>query len=261
LTGSLSFDQAAEYYDRTRAVPTALIPRLVAALPRDGLCLEIGVGTGRIALPLVAEGIRVVGVDISSDMLKKLVAKRETLWPEVAIADATSLPFDDRTFKSAIAAHVLHLIPGWRSAVRELVRVLRPGGVFIATRGGRSRTGWNDAVRRHFFAAAGDPPWPPGVDTIAELDEYARTLGLEVDALPELITDHSLSVNQLLEALEAGYWSACWSIEQPTRRRAAAATRAWARATFGDLDRERETSESTHWHAYRSGDQGQHELQ
>ena len=256
MTGSVSFDQAAEYYDHTRAQPTALIPRLVAALPRDGVCLEIGVGTGRIALPLVAEGIRVVGVDISSEMLKKLVAKRETSWPQVAIADATSLPFADRTFGSAIAAHVLHLIPGWRSAVRELLRVLRPNGVFIATRGGRSRSSWNDAVRRHFFAAAGDPPWPPGVDSIEELDAYVQSLGLEVDALPELITEDSLSVNQLLEILEAGYWSACWSIDRETRRRAAVATRAWARASFGDLDRERETSESTHWHAYRSGDQG-----
>jgi hypothetical protein len=71
----------------------------------------------------------------------------------------------------------------------------------------------------------------------------------------DLITEDSISVNQLLDLLEAGYWSACWNIDDETRRRAARVTREWARATVGDLDLERETIESTHWHAYRSGKQ------
>lgn len=252
---SVSFDRAAEYYDRTRALPSRLIPNLLAALPREGLCLEIGVGTGRIALPLVGGGIRVVGVDISREMLKKLIVKRDTQWPMVAVADATRLPFAGHSFAAAMAAHVLHLIPDWQSAAGELLRVLRPDGVFIATRGGRSRTSWHDAVRKHFFSEAGDPPWPPGLDTIEELDAYMRIQGLQVEALPDLVTEDSISVNQLLDLLESGYWSACWSIDDETRRRAAGATREWARATFGDLDLERETIESTRWHAYRLGEQ------
>ena len=154
---SISFDRAAEYYDRTRVRPEALITNLLPLLPRAGACLEIGIGTGRIALPLVEHGIDVVGVDISREMLKKLFAKRRTLWPQVVIADATMLPFPDRTFSSAVAAHVLHLIPEWRSAVDEMLRVLRPDGLLIATRGGQSRPMWHRDVRRHFFQEAGDP--------------------------------------------------------------------------------------------------------
>jgi hypothetical protein len=68
----------------------------------------------------------------------------------------------------------LHLIPDWKRAAGEVLRVLRPDGVFIATRGGRSRTSWHDAVRKYFFKEAGDPPWPPGLDTIDELDANMR---------------------------------------------------------------------------------------
>jgi SAM-dependent methyltransferase len=251
LTGSVSFDRAAEYYDRTRVLPAQLIPNLARVLPQEGLCLEIGVGTGRIALPLVEAGIHAVGIDISHEMLKKLVAKRHGAWPKVAVADATRLPFAERTFASAVAAHVLHLIPDWRSAAGELRRVLRPDGVLVATRGGRSRPRWHDEVRRHFFTTAGDPAWPPGLDSIDELDAHMQSLGLEVHPLPDLIIEDSISVNQLLNILEAGYWSACWGIDETTRQRAAAATREWARDKFGDLDLARPTVESTRWHAYR----------
>lgn len=251
MSGSVSFDRAADYYDQTRARPEPLIAHLLPVLPRDGMCLEIGVGTGRIAIPLTEKGIELVGVDISREMLKKLVAKRRAGRPRVAVADATRLPFDDRTFASAIAAHVLHLIPGWRSAVDEVLRVLRPGGTLVATRGGQSRPAWHHEVRRHFFQQAGNPPWPPGVDTIGELDSYIAQLGLHVNAMPDLVTRDSISINRLLDILEAGYWSACWSIDSETRRRSAVATRAWARDAFGDLNLERDHVESTAWHFYR----------
>lgn len=248
---SVSFDRAADYYDQTRLLPEPLITYLLPFLPRDEMCVEIGVGTGRIAIPLVENGIEVVGVDISPEMLRKLVAKRRTEWPQVAIADATKLPFPDNTFGAAIAAHVLHLIPEWRSAVDESLRVLRPGGLLIATRGGQSRALWNDEIHRRFFREAGDPPWPPGIDSLDELDRYVTRFGIKVHAMPELVTKDSLSINRLLAILEAGYWAACWSIDPDTRRRAADATRMWARGAFGDLDLEREHVESTVWHSYR----------
>ena len=57
MTESISFDRAAGYYDDTRSLPDAemevLVSRLVAEIPRDGTCLEIGIGTGRIAPILI----------------------------------------------------------------------------------------------------------------------------------------------------------------------------------------------------------------
>jgi len=253
LTQSVSFDQAAEYYDQTRSLPDALmdelVPILVAELP-PGRCLEIGIGTGRIALPLQRRGMDVYGVDISMGMLRKLVAKSAASPPPVAIADATRLPFGKATFSSAIASHVLHLIPEWRTALDELTRVLTPGGVLLAARSGDSREPWQREVRRRFFAEAGDRDWPPGIRRMDDVDAEMRARGVEVRKLRDVKNESSASVSELLDALEKGIWSACWSIDEETRRRAAAVTREWARREMGDLDAQRPTRHSTDWRAY-----------
>src|SRR3984885_6009542 len=97
-------------------------------------CVEIGVGTGRFALPLRAAGIAMAGTDISGAMLRRLAANADGGSPfPLAQADATRLPFTAGTFGSVLAVHVLHLIPDWRIAVDEAVRVLRPGGALVAS--------------------------------------------------------------------------------------------------------------------------------
>lgn len=227
-----------------------LVDMLRAEIPRDGRCLEIGVGTGRIALPLALAGVPVVGVDISREMLRRLVLNAVGAPPPIAVADATRLPFHDGAFASAIASHVFHLIPDWTAAIGELVRVLRPAGVVFASRGRRSDSGWAHQVSRRFFVEAGNPPWPPGAATIEEVDEHMRSRGAVVRELKTLSLEGSMSINELLGNLEAGYWSACWSIDQPARLRAAAAARAWAAAELGDLDAQRPSVESSVWRAY-----------
>jgi SAM-dependent methyltransferase len=230
-----------------------LIPMLASQLPRDGLCLEIGIGTGRIALPLAEADVRIVGVDLSLEMLRRLVINAGPSGPPIAVADATRLPFADHLFASAIASHVFHLIPNWISAVDELLRVLRPGGILLASRGGRPDDGWEHRVNRNFYIEAGDPPWPPGIDRIEQLDEHVRSRGAAVHALPALSVEGTFSINGLLAFLEAGYASSCWSLDEPTRLRAAAATRDWARDEIGDLDEMRPSADSTVWHAYELG--------
>lgn len=251
---SVSFDRAAGYYDETRSLPddlmVQLVGRLLAELPRDGMCLEIGIGTGRIALPLIQHGVRVVGVDISSEMLGKLIDKAGASAPGVAIADATRLPFRANTFSSAIASHVLHLIPEWRLAVDELLRVVVSGGVILASRSADHRAEWSRRVRRHFFAEAGNPPWPPGIDTIEDLDREMEERRVAVRKIEDVRRENVSTISWLLAALEKGIWSACWSIDAETRRRAAAATREWAKHELGDLDEPRATSHRSDWRAY-----------
>jgi SAM-dependent methyltransferase len=220
---SVSFDRAAGYYDQTRSLPDelmdVLVARIVAELPPDGRCLEIGVGTGRIALPLMRRGVDVTGVDISMEMLRRLREKSRSGAVKIAIADATRLPFADGNFAGAVAAHVLHLIPGWRMALDELQRVLRPGGVLLASRAGGTRSEWQRAVRRHFYVEAGDPSWPPGIDTIELLDDEMRSRGAAVREVEDVIVEGTATISGLLAALENGIWSACWSIDEATRDR------------------------------------------
>ena len=135
---SVNFDRAVGYYDATRALPAATMEQLTGLLATElgsrQPCLEIGVGTGRFALPLHAAGISMTGTDISGQMLRRLAANAGGISPfPLAQADATRLPFAAETFGSVLAVHVLHLVPDWRVAVDEAVRVLRPGGALVAS--------------------------------------------------------------------------------------------------------------------------------
>jgi len=135
---SVNFDRAAGYYDATRALPATTMAQLTGLLAAELAgrqpCLEIGVGTGRFALPLREAGIAMAGTDISGAMLRRLAANAPGGSPfPLAQADATRLPFAAGTFGSVLAVHVLHLIPDWRVAVDEAVRVLRPGGALVAS--------------------------------------------------------------------------------------------------------------------------------
>src|SRR2546421_6181685 len=139
--GSIAFDQAADYYDRTRRldpdVHAAVIDLLAGELRGRGRCLEVGVGTGRIALDLHRSGVAMAGVDLSRPMLDRLVEKGGGMAPfPLAVADATALPAPSRAFGAGLACHVLHLIPQWRAAADELVRVVAPRGVLLVDIGG-----------------------------------------------------------------------------------------------------------------------------
>jgi SAM-dependent methyltransferase len=123
---SVNFDRAAGYYDATRALPAATMTELTGVLAAELAgrppCLEIGVGTGRFALPLRAAGIEMAGTDISGAMLRRPAANAGGQSPfPLAQADATRQPFAAGAFGSVLAVHVLHLIPDWRIAVDEAI--------------------------------------------------------------------------------------------------------------------------------------------
>jgi ubiquinone/menaquinone biosynthesis C-methylase UbiE len=136
--GSLSFDRAASFYDATRALRPDVAGPLTDALEREiravgRRVLEPGVGTGRIARPVAARGIRVTGVDISPLMMGQLASQLTPAHfpPDLLLGDAARLPFRDASFPAVMLCHLLHLIPDWQTAVSEMRRVLALGGVIL----------------------------------------------------------------------------------------------------------------------------------
>lgn len=162
MPDSIVFDRVATVYDRSRFIPDTHqaavadgIADLADAMP-DSRFFEIGIGTGRIALPLLRRGARYVGVDLSLPMMAVLrdkAADADDL--RLAQADATRLPFADTAFDIGIVAHVFHLIPNWTDAADELCRVVDPrGGIVIcATARGEPEDGfrqaWREITQRH----------------------------------------------------------------------------------------------------------------
>ena len=134
----IRFDAIASNYDSVRGHPPEVaeqIGRAIAAVAgTNARVLELGVGTGLIALPVAAAGCRVAGIDISAEMLRMARAKEhgQALW--LIQGAIEHLPFADGVFDATLAVHVLHLARDWRTALAEALRVLRPGGVFIQGR-------------------------------------------------------------------------------------------------------------------------------
>lgn len=133
-----SFDAIARRYDFTNRVISCGVDlhwrrvavRTLADLPRDGRVLDLACGTCDLTLDLlkIRPDARVVGADLSRVMLE--LAARKVPVPLVN-APAESLPFADGSFDAAMIAFGIRNVPDYRAGLRELRRVLRPGGRLV----------------------------------------------------------------------------------------------------------------------------------
>ena len=131
-----SFDRVAQIYDETRGLPLdtarAICEAILSELRSVGdapRLLEVGIGTGRMAVPLAAAGVRVAGIDISTGMLGLLRGKRNDI--DVMLAEASRPPLRDASFDGALFVHILHLVPDAAATVRAVVPLVRRGGVIL----------------------------------------------------------------------------------------------------------------------------------
>ena len=253
-SGSVNFDRAVGYYDQTRMVTEEaeeeILAMLAAELAGRARCLEIGVGSGRMALPLHRTGVPMAGVDISTGMLGLLVEKAGGSVPfPLAIADATQLPFPDASLGAGLASHVFHLIPPWREALLELVRVVAPGGVILVSLRGGPSEAFKDIGER-FASHVGVDRNAIGVKDTQELDDAFRAAGAVVRELPVVTERRLVRPEEIIGRFERGEYSYTWEVPPETRAQAAEELRAWAREEFGPLDEPIEADRAIGWRAY-----------
>jgi ubiquinone/menaquinone biosynthesis C-methylase UbiE len=98
----------------------------------EGEVLEIAVGTGR-NLPFYPPGVRLTGIELSSEMLQIAKQRAEELGSQadLRIGDAQALDFPDASFDTVVITLALCTIPDDRKALAEARRVLRPGGRLV----------------------------------------------------------------------------------------------------------------------------------
>ena len=130
-----AFDGQAAKFERSpvQSDPAAL-ERLVRAadLPPDSLVLDAGCGPGLVSEALLKGGLRVVGVDLSAEMIER-AGRRCAAYGEKARFSRTSV-FDTALtgpFDAAISRYVLHHMTDPLAFVRRQVDLLRPGGVLV----------------------------------------------------------------------------------------------------------------------------------
>jgi SAM-dependent methyltransferase len=255
---SVAFDRAAEFYDRTRAISEESMARTIELLASElgdrGRVLEVGVGTGLLALPLHEAGIEVTGVDLSPPMLGKLVEKAGGSAPfPLVVADATRLPFADGAFGAAYLRWVLHLIPDWRRVLAEAVRAVRPGGVFIVNLGAYG--GPRKEIQERFAQITGVSLKPVGLHwgDFDGLESEMTAIGARARELPSVHEGGTETLGEFVEGIEENRYSWTWPVGDDQRLRAAAEVRSWAQERFGPLDERQPFEHATRWLAYDLG--------
>jgi len=133
------FDWASSFYDYTRAVPDDLINKTIKIL-QEKICfdssskvLEVGIGTGRIGIPISKKlNLNIVGIDISDKMLQKCLEKGlPTDNVHLVVADGLSLPFSKNQFEIILTCHVLHFFPDAFQFIRNILPLLIQNGYYI----------------------------------------------------------------------------------------------------------------------------------
>jgi SAM-dependent methyltransferase len=161
------YDGVAEWYDREFATGD------LAVAPRDatlrllgdgpGRLLDVGCGTGAHTVALVDHAWDAVGVDISEDQLR--LARERGL--DVVRADAAELPFEDATFDAVVSMWTHTDVDDFAALVREVARVLRPGGPFVYVGAHPCFVG----PHSRFISAEGVPELHPGYWQTGRYDE------------------------------------------------------------------------------------------
>jgi len=131
------FDSVGPEWDALRKVwsDDLLRARALARLIPSGLRVaDIGTGTGVLALELARAGLRVVAVDHSARMLdaaRAKLARDPGLDVDLRLGDASSLPLGDAEVDAAFAHMVLQYLAAPVEALREMTRVVAPGGSVV----------------------------------------------------------------------------------------------------------------------------------
>jgi len=109
-----------------------VFPLIQRHIEKDGLALDVGCGSGRYVRFMSDNGWNIAGIELS----KETVEMVNEAWPDLKIVqgDAESIPFEQNEFDSVISFGVVeHSQQGPQKALKEIFRVLKPGGRAVIT--------------------------------------------------------------------------------------------------------------------------------
>ncbi len=163
---------------RVRELRRTFGPRVLESAGSTGVgrVLEVGCGQG-VGIELILAHFahaEVVGIDVDAKMIqrakRRLASRGDRV--EVRHGDVCGLPFADRSFDVVVDFAVVHHVPGWRAALSEISRLLRPGGQFLFE---------DHDVTKHSLFARTFFAHPEERFTAAEFVEALAIVGIDVD--------------------------------------------------------------------------------
>jgi ubiquinone/menaquinone biosynthesis C-methylase UbiE len=132
------FDEVAKQWDKMRegffseAVREKALA--IAGVQAGKLAADIGAGTGFITEGLIQKGIKVIAIDRSEAMLTEMRRKFSSIdGIEYRKGEAKELPIPNETVDYVFANMYLHHVESPQKAIKEMVRILKPGGMLVIT--------------------------------------------------------------------------------------------------------------------------------
>jgi ubiquinone/menaquinone biosynthesis C-methylase UbiE len=265
MGSSVNFDPAAATYEATRGFPPGIAAQVAVAavewigpVPPGHWVLEVGVGTGRIARPLAAAGLPMLGVDLSDNMLAELrrLSVPGVQQPVVLRGDATRLPLRPASCAAAVGVHIFHLIPEWEQALAEIQRVLTPGGALFFGYDHRDEESPPAQMMRAWRALLkeqGVSKEHPGAADFNQVDRYLAERGIEPTERTVAEWISRRTVRDLIAGFENRTWSSTWAIPDATFASCLAALRVWTSRELGPDDAVVEVPVEFRWQRYALG--------
>jgi SAM-dependent methyltransferase len=227
---------------------------MTARLHSGATVLDIGAGTGRVAIPLAGRGCNVVAVEPARGMLAQLREKATDNRVLAVLAEGSNLPFPGGRFDAVVVARLLYLTPDWRAILAEADRVLAAGGCLLHEWGnGQGDEEWVQIREeaRSLFEQAGVPaPFHPGVRSETVVDDELEGLQLLRDGQVEIGPGQAITLQEFLRRIVEGELSYIWGVPEHVRTECLPRLRRWSEQRF-DLERLIPMPREVRWTIYR----------
>jgi SAM-dependent methyltransferase len=236
----VDFSRGASAYDRRHGaiLDAAAAARLIesSSLGNPSLILDLGAGTGRVAVAFASIGHRVVAIDVARPMLQALRDKAGAVAVHVAAAEGARLPFADARFDAVVLARVLYLMSDWQDILLDVMRVVAPGGCMLHEWGnGDADEEWvqvREKARALFEAAGVAQPFHPGVRDEKDVVSFLARQGWLERAAVSIGPGSPLSLDAFLTRIVDGECSYTWNVPADVQARCLPELKAWASTRF-----------------------------
>ncbi len=244
----VSYDHAVKFYDSTRGYPISIPEKIRDAIIQytnadsSTRFIELGIGTGLIALPFLESNYNYIGLDISLPMMlpifKKIEARKKKYTPLVQANITKTLPFPSKSFDVVSAVRVFHLLDNWKATVDEAKRLLKPGGYLLSAyvaKSGKSNsldpvkivhTKWDEILEQ--LGIPKDSVLPGLALTDETIATYLQDCGAKTEIV-DLVKYESdpVSVRMIVERHKQRMFSRDWELSDDIHNQASKLLDAW----------------------------------
>lgn len=237
------FDKVADVYDATRGmapgVDEEICQWIMTRLPEQPAITEIGVGTGRIALPFILRNVRYTGIDVSVPMMDVLRGKLggDLRRAQLLVGDvAQTWPVAPASQDAVIAVGIFHHVDVVRT-LEQVRRALKPGGALISGAEGAVGDSFRQRLRGYYFQALAELFGPSSADVTGNLTQ--RTLeGWSTPGVRYTVAtwERNEAPRATLTALWERQLAGTWGHDETSHREIMRQVEAQALERYGDLD-------------------------